>query len=107
MAAEHLELLAVFKAHDVIGLHGGADRDGGLLFDFGGLGHAKTGEGFMDGPNDEGNVGYRDAVVADMSSHDIGGQRYERFGIVHAFTLRMPSYLTLPIAGIPPGTKGK
>ena len=76
MAAEHLEFLAVFQTHDVIGFHRRSNRDGGLLFDFRSLGRTKTGKGFMHRPNNERNVRYRHAVVADMRSDDIGGQRY-------------------------------
>src|SRR3546814_19832595 len=50
MAAEHLEFLAVFQTHDVIGFHRRSNREGGLLFDFRSLERTKTGKGYITRP---------------------------------------------------------
>src|SRR3546814_2885838 len=64
--SQHLELLAVLKTYNVIGLDRCADRDGRLLFDFRCFDIAKTCKRFVHRSDDQRNIRYSDTVVAHM-----------------------------------------
>src|SRR5262245_55417903 len=75
MPLEHLQLLPVFQTNDIVGLDRGTDRHRrfrlrlGLL-----LARAQRVERVVDILDQHWKVVHRDAVVADMSRYDVGGQ---------------------------------
>src|SRR3546814_12791167 len=83
VAPQHLELLAVLKTYNVIGLDRCADRDGRLLFDFRCFDIAKTCKRFVQRSDDQRNIRYSDTVVAHMRGNNIRRERAKRLLIFH------------------------
>ncbi len=80
MPLEHLQLLAVFQADDVIVLYRRTHRNGGFGQRFClRFGRLQPGERSIDVGDQCGQVAHGDAVVADMGSDDIRSEGDQRF----------------------------
>src|SRR5690606_29558352 len=75
---EHLHLLAVFEADDVVILDRCTDRDRGFGFGLDLRSGAETGECAVDVLDQRRDFLHPDAVVADMSGDDVGRKRDQR-----------------------------
>jgi hypothetical protein len=84
MPLEHLQLLPIVEAHDVIGLDRGPDRNSRLLLDFfSGGGLTYSSERRMDARDEVGKIGNQDVVVRYVGLYDVGDQCEKRFVCFH------------------------
>src|SRR5690606_13052111 len=96
MATQHLQLLAVLEAHDVVGLHRRANGNrGNRLF----LGRSFTAQSRQRGVyiiDQHRKIRDRNTIVADMRSDDIGRKGDEHFTGIGLFRHGGSSYLFIP-----------